>query len=151
MINRRRQCGAALIVVVCLVAVSALMAGQALERGLFATRVAGLVAERGMTVEAAESALRLGARTRDTLAQAPIVPDPAMDPAIWSRVLRDQGVQMPLAHLDPSAPAPRLLVERMSAGYRLTALARDPRHRAEAIVQVWLADDAPSRVWRRLR
>lgn len=147
----RTQGGAALVVVVCLVAITALMAGEALERGLLGTRIAGLALERGGTVEAAESALRLGGQTPGALARPRLVPDPAMDPAAWHQVLMDQGMRVPLDQPASSAPTPRLLVERMPKGYRLTALAHDPRRRVEAIVQVWLADDAPSRVWRRLR
>jgi len=146
-----RQNGAALIVVLAVVLVTAMMALEGLQRSVLATRVSGLAAERAIAREAAESALRIGAGQMERLARPALVPDPRMDPVAWREVLINQGSPLRLEGTRPTGEPPRLMVERTPSGYRLTVLARGHRERAEVILQVHLADDTRSRVWRRLR
>ena len=145
------QQGAALLVVIALVAVTVPLVLSGLERILLANRIAAAGHERMQAFAAAESALHIAAREAPERAVAPLMPDPAGDRAAWRAHLRSRGTAVRLPGRKGDAPVPRVLVERIATGYRITSLGVGRRGQPAVILQAVHTAGSSARIWRELR
>ncbi len=152
---RARQAGAAVIVVLAVVAVASLLVLAGLERGILSARVAGFSMERMQVFEVAEAAMAVAARDRAARAVPALQPDPGGDAARW--VERLEAVGQPVSLPDASHFAgrtdvdTRVVVEALVEGYRITALAQHANKQMRVVLQTIMLDDATPRIWRHLR